>query len=99
MMKPTKHDQDKVRFDLIPPKELEEVAKVFTFGAKKYSDYNWQGLKVSRLVASLLRHVYAWVQGKSIDPETGLSHLSHAVCNCLMIMWIVENRRDQDDRK
>ena len=35
-----KFDDAKPRYDLIPPKILDEVAQVLTFGAQKYDDEN-----------------------------------------------------------
>jgi hypothetical protein len=35
-----KFDEGKLRFDLIPIYPLEELARVYTIGAKKYGDYN-----------------------------------------------------------
>ena len=39
-----KFDGDKLRFDLIPAVAEEEIAKILTFGAKKYGPDNWQKL-------------------------------------------------------
>ena len=47
-----KHDQGKLRFDLIPPEALIELAKVLTYGASKYNDRNWEfGMAYGRLYA------------------------------------------------
>ena len=81
-----KHDSSKIRMDLLSPIALEEIAKVMTFGAKKYGDNNWRnGLAWSRVIGALLRHVFAFIRGEDTDPESGLSHLSHAGC-CLMFL-------------
>ena len=46
----TKHDQGKLRYDLISAVGMEELAKVYTYGAKKYADHNWRkGIKWSFL--------------------------------------------------
>jgi hypothetical protein len=42
MNKFTKNDNDKLRYDLIPPQALKALAEVLTFGANKYADNNWQ---------------------------------------------------------
>lgn len=88
--------------DLLPPKALNEVAKVFAFGANKYGDHNWRGgLKWSRLAGASLRHIVAWLGGESIDPESGLNHLSHAACNILMLIeyWALDLGEDDRWRK
>lgn len=81
-----KDDQDKVRFDLVPPRPFLELAKVITLGAKKYSEWNWRKIGQERYVAALYRHIIAWQMGEDRDPETGLEHLAHAMCNLVFLM-------------
>lgn len=94
-----KHDSEKVRLDLLSTIALVEIAKVMTFGARKYNDHNWRnGFKWSRLLGAALRHLFAFVGGEDKDPETGLSHLAHAGC---CIMFLLEHEavhKDKDDR-
>jgi len=85
-----KHDQGKLRLDLLPFDAINEVAAVLTFGAKKYGDRNWEkGISYSRCFGAALRHLFAWFRGEDRDPESGLSHLAHAACNTLMILAFV----------
>ena len=94
-----KFDQEKIRMDLLPSEALEEIAKVLTFGAKKYDSWNWtKGLKYSRLTGAALRHILAWKDGQDKDPETNISHLAHAGCCILFLLWMEKNRLDMDDR-
>jgi hypothetical protein len=85
----TKYDNDKIRWELLPYKELGEIAKVFTLGAKKYADFNWVHVKPfrSRYFGALMRHITAWYEGETKDPETNCSHLAHAGCCLLFLMW------------
>jgi len=94
-----KYDQDKIRFELIPPELLIGVGEVLTFGAKKYSDRNWEkGMDWSRVYGALLRHLTAWWGGQDLDPETNKSHLWHAGC-CLTFLMTYEQRQvGKDDR-
>jgi hypothetical protein len=94
-----KDDQDKTRWDLLPPDALEEIAKVLTFGANKYNDRNWEkGMKWHRPFGALMRHMWAWWRGAGPDEETGLSHLAHAGC-CLLFLLSYELRATgEDDR-
>jgi len=77
-----KHDQEKPRYDLLPPVAIDEMAKVMTFGAQKYAPENWRHVDdaVNRYRAALLRHTFAMMRGEQLDPETGLSHAAHAMC-------------------
>lgn len=100
--KPTglKYDSGKPRMELLPTIALEEVAKVLTFGANKYGAWNWAGgIVYSRLIGAALRHIFAWIRGENLDPESGLSHLAHAACCILMIIHFIKADRAQlDDR-
>ena len=93
--KPTegqKFDQDKIRMELLAPEGLEGIAEVLTFGSKKYGDRNWEkGIEYSRVFGAIMRHLWAWWKGEKLDPETGLSHLSHAACG-LMFLQTYETR-------
>ena len=86
-----KHDDGKNRYDLLPPEALDEITKVFTFGAKKYVPRNWEkGIPYGRVFAAMMRHMWAWWGGEDDDPETGLSHLSHAGCNLFFLLAFVK---------
>lgn len=85
----TKYDTGKPRWDLLPVEEVEDVVKVFTFGAAKYQPYNWQLVKGARwrYLSAMFRHVAEWMKGNRIDKETGLPHLAHAATNLLFLAW------------
>lgn len=85
-----KADGDKVRFELLIPEFIESVARVMTFGAKKYGDWNYLLLQRERVIGALHRHVNAYQQGERDDPETGESHLIHAT-RCMMMLWGIDN--------
>ena len=81
-----KFDAKKPRADLLPAGCLMEVAEVMKFGAEKYGDHNWRhGTSRGRFVGAALRHVFAWMRGEDIDPESGLPHLAHAICSLMML--------------
>lgn len=82
-----KNDSDKTMWQLLPFDALEQIAQVFTLGAAKYSDRNWEnGINYSRVIGATFRHMSAWVQGERVDAETGLSHLAHAGANVLFLL-------------
>lgn len=104
-----KDDGDKDRFDLIPPEGMFAVARVLTFGARKYDERNWErGMKWSRVFGALMRHMWAWWAGKgptsenfafgSLDDETGFSHLWHAGCCIMMLIAFEQRTSGTDDR-
>ena len=84
-----KYDENKLRYDLIPPIAMRELAKILTYGCKKYTADSWQQVTPfeSRYTAALFRHIEAWRMGETLDPESGLHHLSHALCNVAFLLW------------
>lgn len=75
-----KYDQGKIRYDLVPPECIRELASILTFGAAKYGENSWQNLEDfdKRYYAALMRHLEAWRAGQPDDVESGQPHLSHA---------------------
>jgi Domain of unknown function (DUF5664) len=95
----TKHDASKEPLDLIPYEALQEIAKVLDFGAKKYARANWaKGINYSRLISAILRHVNQFNAGEDVDPESGISHMAHAGCGIVFLLWTIKHRPDLDDR-
>lgn len=95
-MEGKKYDGGKARMDLIPSSALIAMAEVFGYGANKYGDYNWKGgIDHSRLYAAAMRHMVAYWGGETLDPESGLNHLHHALANLAMMVDSPEhdNRR------
>lgn len=93
-----KKDDGKPRYDLIDSEALDEMAKVLTFGAKKYEANNWRkGISYSRIAAAILRHTFALLRGQILDPESGLYHSAHVQCNAMFLTWMIIHRKDMDD--
>ncbi len=106
----TKHDSEKVRFDLVPVRALESVADVFTYGAvgkpnpdgtSGYGVGNWKqgkGFKWSRLIRPCFSHLTAFMRGENLDPESGKPHLAHLACCVLMLLEHYLTKHGDDDR-
>lgn len=67
------------------------VATVLTNGAERYGDYNWKQLDRVRIENALLRHLYANMAGTFNDPDSGLPHLVHVLCNCSFLLHLEAN--------
>jgi hypothetical protein len=92
----SKFDNGKPRVDLVPTGAIRGVAEVLTFGAEKYDAHNWRkGIAYSRLYAAAQRHLMAYWEGEDTDPESGKSHLYHAITN---IIFMSEMPAKFDDR-
>lgn len=78
-----KNDQGKLRLSLVPRQIIREIAAVRMFGTKKYKDPdNWKTVEPERYRDAAYRHFLAYLDDpQSVDPESGLKHLSHLACN------------------
>jgi hypothetical protein len=93
-------NENKIRYDLVAPWAMEQIALVYTYGTQKYDDDNWwKGLKWKKdVLGCIFRHVWKWVRGEINDDESGLHHLAHAAWNCMTLMEYERNRIGVDDR-
>ena len=103
IMEAIKHDAGKPDWSLMPFEALEDTVKVLEFGAKKYARCNWAengGFKYTRVLGACLRHIFAFIRGEDLDPESGISHISHAMCNLLFISYYLRHKDiyTKDDR-
>lgn len=94
-----RRDEAKTRLDLISPIFIEHLGKVLTQGAEKYSDHNWRGgMRWSRSIASLKRHLNMFESGIDYDSESGLLHLAHVAANTMFLLEYVFTHPELDDR-
>lgn len=94
-----KHDSEKPDLSFISYEFISEIAQVRAFGAKKYKRNNWKmGFKVTRSCAAALRHIFLFLAGETLDPESGFSHLAHAACNLEHAIYDMKHRPENDDR-
>lgn len=87
MNKGIKHDQGKLRYDLVPPEFIEALAEVMTHGAKEYKENTWQDVDSERYYAALMRHIQDWRKGNNMDKKSGLHHLKLAMCNTAFLVF------------
>lgn len=94
-----RYNTGKIRYDLVPQYAQEQYAKVLTKGSEKYADRNWElGMRWSKVVASLKRHLAAFESGEDFDPETGLLHTAHIMCNSAFLTEYYKIYPQGDDR-
>lgn len=94
-----RYNSDKPDLSLIPLCTLEDEARVWMHGKKKYNAWNWaKGMPWSVPLACALRHLSAFQRGEDIDPESGLPHIAHAMCNLRMLTLYAQTYPEGDDR-
>lgn len=99
MSKGLKFDGDKPRYDLIPPYPLNELAKLYTSGAKKYEDRNWEkGLRWGRCFAALMRHAWKFWSGEDMDEEMKVHHMVCVAFCAFSLIEFSKTHREFDDR-
>jgi len=95
-----RYNEGKLRYDLVPAFAQEQYVNVLTKGSIKYKPRNWEaGMDWTKVLASLKRHVAAFEKGEDYDPETGLLHMAHAMCNAAFITEYYKIYPEGDDRQ
>lgn len=95
-----RHNSGKPRWYLVDFDALEDLVKVLEFGAKKYDENNWKkGLKTTEIVESLIRHISAYLRGEDNDPESGLPHSGHIMCNAMFLSYMHKFKPSFDTRR
>lgn len=67
------------------PRAIDAVARVSTFGAKKYDWKGWETVPegFERYSDAMVRHLIAEGKGEVLDSDSGLLHAAHAAWNAL----------------
>lgn len=90
---------NKLMWELLPLDVIEEVVRVYTFGARKYGPNKWQNLEdgYNRYKAALLRHLTLIDQGQHFDPESGLLHASQVAWNAIALCYFEMKKHGKGD--
>ena len=90
----------KPQWAIVDFKSLEPMVEVLEFGAKKYARDNWKkGLPTREICESLLRHIFAYLDGEDVDPESGISHIGHMQCNTMFLAYMERELKEQFDNR
>jgi hypothetical protein len=106
-----RYNKGKIRYELISNIALKEIAKVYTNGAEKYTDYgengdilydgsnNWRkGLLWMDCIASAKRHIEQFIEGIDIDEDLKTLHLANACWNLMTIIDFYKTFPQGDNR-
>jgi hypothetical protein len=80
-------------------KEIKFVVDIYTYGAKKYQDWNWIKVDPERYFAAFMRHFMTIFTDEKYDSESGFLHLHHALWNVFALIWFELKKEGQDDKK
>jgi len=93
-----KFDNGKPCISDLPQLSLMSVAKVFNYGAIKYSKFNYShGMEWLRYYDAAQRHMYAWMTCEDID-ESKHHHLDHAIASLMMLRENIHLDKGVDNR-
>lgn len=95
-----RHDQGKLRYDLLPPDAIEEITRVYTRGAEKYADRNWErGMRWGTCLRALKSHLTKWEKGETFDDElSDCRHLAMVAWNAIALLTYELRDIGTDDR-
>ncbi len=87
------------QFHTMPVEALFELARVYSFGTRKYADYNYRlGYDWSLSFNAMMRHAFSYWKGEDKDPESGLNHMAHVAWHALNLILFAEQNLGKDDR-
>jgi len=72
-----------VRYDLIPPLAIKELAQVLEEGAKKYFEWNWIRVDINDHINHALNHTFNFLRNSSVE------EISHAFCRLGMALELI----------
>lgn len=94
-----RYDAGKLRYDLVNADAHKGMVDILTFGANKYAERNWEkGMKWSKVIGSLKRHLAAIEACEDYDPESGRLHADHVACNAHFLSAYYRIYPQGDDR-
>lgn len=90
----------KVPLSGMPAPVLLEAGLVKLHGDLKYGRYNWReaGVRGSVYYDAAFRHLAAWYEGEDTDPDSGISHLAHAITGLAVLRDSIMRGNWVDDR-
>lgn len=85
-----RYNQGKIDLTFLPVEACKAEARVWMKGGDKYGRDNWKKLwgdqTTNVVMASLLRHAFAILDGEILDSETSEYHAAHIRCNAAMLI-------------
>ena len=88
------------QFMVVPRQVLWEVGVGMLEGALKYGRHNYRGagVRASVYCDAALGHIEQFIEGEDIDQDSGLSHVTKAICSLVVLRDAMMNDFWTDDR-
>lgn len=88
------------QFTVVPMQVLWEVGVGMLEGTLKYGRHNYRGagVRASVYVDAALGHIHQFWEGEDIDKDSGLSHVTKAICSLFVLRDAMMNEMWNDDR-
>lgn len=90
----------KAPLSTVPMGVVVEMGVGMLEGAAKYGRHNYRcaGVRSSVYFDALMRHMIAWWEGEDIDQDSGLSHVTKALCTLAVLRDAQMQGMATDDR-
>jgi hypothetical protein len=90
----------KAPMSYVPARVMAEVGVGMLEGGLKYGPYNWRtaGIRSSVYYDATIRHLVSWFEGEDVDPDSGLSHITKAICSLMVLRDGLIEGNVTDDR-
>lgn len=88
------------QFSSVPTTVLAEVGVGMLEGARKYGRHNYRvaGVRASVYLDASMGHLMQWWEGEDIDADSGLSHITKAICSLFVLRDAMIQDMLTDDR-
>lgn len=90
----------KAPLSTVPMPVIAEVGVAMLEGTLKYGRHNYRGVGVRGSVYfdATLRHILSWWEGESVDPDSGLNHITKAIASLVVMRDAMLQGKFTDDR-
>lgn len=96
IQKALRYNEGKLQWSHVDFKSLEPMVRVLEYGGRLYGKDNWRkGHDKTEVLESAMRHLAAIFDGEENDPESGLPHIGHVMCNAMFYQYNVNKNNGQ----
>jgi len=87
-------------YSAIPMNVVREIGVGMMEGGRKYGRHNYRvaGVRASVYFDATIGHLNDWWEGEDVDPDSGLSHVTKALCSLVVLRDTMMRDMVTDDR-